>query len=105
MPTVPRLLFGPYATPRVRIGQKVVCKIRGPSVVVGLSKGPIPWPFGRVKGNKQAMLIIYRALEKALRREAAIAVRYWWGTSSAPVVRWRKQLNVGIIRWLGLFIS
>lgn len=90
MPKPPRLLFGPYRTPRVHIGQKVLCKIRGPSVIVGLSKGPIPWPLGRVKGNKQTMLIIYGDLEKALRREAALAVRYWCGTSSSSVVRWRR---------------
>ena len=48
MPTIPPLLLGSYATPAIRIDQRVVCALRGEVEIVGLSAGPIPWPIGRV---------------------------------------------------------
>jgi hypothetical protein len=34
-------------------------------------------------------------LARAVRTEAAVAVRYWWGVSVGVVARWRKALGVG----------
>jgi hypothetical protein len=44
-----KLLFGPYRTPRVRLGRVLTCEARGADViVVGYSDAPIPWPVCKV---------------------------------------------------------
>jgi hypothetical protein len=37
-----RLLFGPYRTPRFRIGSFVRCEVRGEVRIVGVSDSSIP---------------------------------------------------------------
>src|SRR5262249_52013493 len=39
-------------------------------------------------------LILYGDLEKAVRRESAVAVAHWWGVSVQTVWAWRKALDV-----------
>jgi hypothetical protein len=43
-----KLLFGPYRSPRVRVGRILTCEAGDADViVVGYSDAPIPWPRGR----------------------------------------------------------
>ena len=67
-----RLRFGPYRTPRFRYGKIVSCEVRGEVRIVGLSDALIPWPIGQ-KGRARS-LVVFGALGKAVRREAAVAV-------------------------------
>jgi len=64
-----RLHFGPYATPRFRIGQPVEDLRRGTVRIVGMSDGPIAWPVGQQERAKS--LVLYRGLSRAVRRESA----------------------------------
>jgi hypothetical protein len=94
-PKPPRLLFGPYSTPRFRYGRKIDCEVRGEVIIVGLSDGRIPWPLGYVKGNSNRALIVYGALAKAVRTESAVAVCYWWGVTAQTISKWRGVMGVG----------
>ena len=90
-----KLRFGPYHTPRHRIGATVVCEICGEVVIVGTSDGRIPWPLGRPAGAKgRASLVVYRDLAKAVRKESKQAVRHWWGAGHIAVSKWRVALDV-----------
>lgn len=89
-----KLRYGSYSPPRVRYGSTVADACRGDVVVVALSDGRIPWPLGRGKGNSNRALIVYADLARALRRESAQAVAYWWGVTGQTVSRWRKALDV-----------
>jgi hypothetical protein len=88
-----KLLFGPYKAPRVRVGKVVRCEVRGEVRIVGLSEGRIPWAVG-IKGSNRA-LVVCKGLAKAVRRESAQAVAYWWGVHRQTVWAWRKALGVG----------
>jgi hypothetical protein len=85
-------LLGSYKAPRFRYGQAVFCELRGWVTVVGLREAPIPWPVG--KRGKATTLILYADLERAVRRESAVAVARWWGVSVQTVCVWRKALDV-----------
>jgi hypothetical protein len=37
-------LLGKYRTPRFRIGQRVLCEVRGVVVITGMTDAPIPCP-------------------------------------------------------------
>ena len=81
-----KLRFGPYRTPRYRIGSTVVCEVLGEVVIVGTSDGRIPWPLARMKGQRgRPSLVVYRGLAKAVRRESNIAIRHWWGAGQSSV--------------------
>ncbi len=86
------LLFGPYQTPQFRHGDIVFCERRGEVRLCGLSAGRIPWPIGQ-RGNHEA-LVLYADLAKAVRRESATAIRYWWGVGSNTVWEWRCTLGI-----------
>jgi hypothetical protein len=88
-----KLLFGPYQAPRFRVGQVMRCEVRDEVRIVGLSEGRIPWPVG-MKGSNRA-LVVFKGLAKAVRRESAQAVAYWWGIHRQTVWAWRKALGVG----------
>jgi len=90
-----RLHFGPYQTPRFRLGQRVEDERRGLVRIVGLSDGPIAWPIGQTHRAKS--LVLYRGLARAVPRESAAAVMHWWGVGPAAVNKWRRALNVP--RW------
>jgi hypothetical protein len=64
--------FGPYRTPHFRYGRVVWCEVHGDVRIVGMSDPPIPWPIGQ-KGRARS-LVVFGALGKAVRREAAVAV-------------------------------
>lgn len=89
-----RLRYGSYATPRFRYGSTVTDSCRGDVVIMSLSAGRIPWPLGRITGKNSQGLILYDALIRAVRRESAQAVAYWWGVTAQTVTRWRKALGV-----------
>ena len=91
----PTLYFGPYSTPRYRIGQAVHCERFGDVVIVGTSNGRIAWPLGRRRASRcRASLILYGDLARAIQRETRVAVCYWWGCSGAAANAMRKALEV-----------
>jgi hypothetical protein len=53
----------------------------------------IPWPVGKALRAKS--LVIFGALERAIRRESNTAVCHWWGVTPQTVTKWRKALGVG----------
>jgi hypothetical protein len=85
-------LLGTYTMPRVRIGATVRCAVRGQVTVCGYTDAPIPWPLGKVGRHKG--MIVFRSLERAIRRESNIAVAHWWGVSDQTVWRWRSALDL-----------
>jgi len=87
-----RLHFGPYATPRFRIGQHVEDLRRGTVRIVGLSDGRIAWPIAAGPGGLS--LLLYRGLARAVRSEANAAVAYWFGVTGQTVTKWRRALGV-----------
>ncbi len=56
-------LFGSYRTPKVRMGQKVECEVRGTLKVVRLSDSRIPWPWGSGPTGR-ATLVLYGDLAR-----------------------------------------
>jgi hypothetical protein len=88
-------LLGTYQTPRFRIGQKVLCAVRGEVTIAGMTDAPIPWPLGK-RGRGRHLLVVYKGLAKAVRRESNQAVAHWWGIDVQTVTKWRKALGVGI---------
>lgn len=92
-PTRTDLRFGRYKTPRFRLGAVVLCSVRGEVRIVGVSSGRIPWPIGQTKRAKA--LVIYGALDRAIRKESSVAVCHWWGVTAQTVTVWRRGLGVG----------
>ena len=90
-----KLHYGPYRTPRFRYGQKVECLARGEVTITGISAARIPWPVGYVPFGKSPVLT--GSLVRAVQREAACAVCYWWGVTPWLVRKWRRAL--GVPRW------
>lgn len=92
----PELLFGPYAPPPVRVGQKVACEARDREVICGgLVDVPIgPWP--RMRKTGRPALIVTGSLVKALKQESELAIAYWWGVSVTTVWAWRKAVGAEI---------
>jgi hypothetical protein len=98
MPLNPPQLLNKYETPRFTYGDVVPCARRGDVRIVGLSSAPIPWPIGQTlpKGRGRS-LVLYGDLARAVRRESAEAVAFWFGVKSNTVWQWRKALGVGAI--------
>ncbi len=88
-----KLHFGPYRTPRFRIGAVVEDEVRGPVKIVKLTEAPIPWPIGKASDGRLA-LVVYGGLAKAVRRESGVAVCHSWGASWYYVNKWRRALGV-----------
>jgi hypothetical protein len=86
-----RLLYT-YTTPACRIGQRVRCAVFGEVEVVGYSEAPLPWPVCR--RGKWRVPIVFRGLERAVRRESVQAVCHWWSVGIFSVNQWRKELGV-----------
>jgi hypothetical protein len=82
------LQHGPYVTPPVIKGCRVVCGVRGVMQLVGLSSGTIPWPVGERDGERA--LIVYRGLARAIRSESAGAVAAAGGVPVDNVEAWRQ---------------
>jgi hypothetical protein len=83
----PALQHGPYVTPPVIKGCRVVCGVQGVVQLVGLSSGAIPWPVGERDGERP--LVVYRGLARALRWESAAAIAAAWGVPVATVKAWQ----------------
>ncbi len=92
-----KLRYGPYRTPRFRYGSIKQCALQGDVRIIGMSDGRIPWPIAIKLGSRGAGrgFVLYADLAKAVKREAGIAVAYWWGVRRDTVSRWRKALGVG----------
>ncbi len=88
-----KLHFGPFRTPRFRMGAVVEDAVRGPVKIVKLTDAPIPWPIGKTSDGRLA-LVVYGALAKAVRQESGVAVCHWWGTIWYYVNKWRRALDV-----------
>ena len=63
-------------------------------MAVRISDGRIPWPLGKIEGQRAVTYVIYRGLAKALRKESNMAVQYWWSVAPCTVSKWRKALAV-----------
>ena len=87
-----QLHFGPYRTPAFRYGKRAQDEVRGEIEFVGTSAGRIPWPIG--KQGRYRSLVVYKDLAKAIRREAVLAVAYWWGITPQTVTKWRRRLGI-----------
>jgi hypothetical protein len=88
-------LLGTYQTPRFRYGRKVFCEVRCEVTICGLSDAPIPWPIGK-RGRSRNSLIVFKDLEKAIRRESNQAVAHWWGIRLSSTKGWRREHIEGI---------
>jgi hypothetical protein len=91
-----RLLFGPYTPPPLRKGDRTSCLYRDANVVVtGWSDGRSSWPRYRALGVRGGSgLLVEEELARAVRRESAAAIMYWFGVSCSTVWLWRKALGV-----------
>jgi hypothetical protein len=81
-----------YRTPRFKIGATVTDEIRGKVKIVGISDARIPWPLSQ--HWTQRSVVVYGALERAIRRESVLAVAYWFGISVEKVRLVRRALGV-----------
>jgi len=88
------LLGGPYRSPKVEIGQKLSCEIRGTVKVDDWSRGHIPWPLAKLNNGGKGAYIICGDLAKAIKTESMSAVCHWWGAGSTTVSLWRRALGV-----------
>jgi hypothetical protein len=91
-----RLLFAPYRPPALRRGDRANCLLRDCQVVItSWSDGRISWPRCLAIGIRGGIgLLVDEELARAVRNEAAEAVKFWWGASRRTVSRWRKALAV-----------
>jgi hypothetical protein len=92
-----KLLFGPYAAPRLRRGDRAICLFKDCDVVVtSWTDARISWPRGRPVDvpRTHPSLLVDEELARAVRLESAAAIRHWWGVSEGVVHRWRKVLGV-----------
>jgi hypothetical protein len=97
VPHQARLLHGPYHPPALRFGDRTTCELRGEVVITSVSDARIPWPRCRgVEGTRGggSGLWLGGDLAKAVRRESAAAVMFWWRASKTAVLGWRKALGV-----------
>jgi hypothetical protein len=93
-----RLLFGPYRAPRLRKGDRATCLLLDTTVIItGWTDARISWPLCRPLDNRRGRPTILPddELARAVRHEAAAAIRHHWGVSVCVVWRWRKALGVG----------
>ena len=88
-----QLLIGPYRSSRCRLGKKLFCEIRGWLPLRRISPGRIPWPQTIVGRNRA--FILCGDLVKAVRRESAVAISYWWEVTAQTVSKRRRAIDVG----------
>jgi hypothetical protein len=89
-------LSGLYKPPALKVGARAVCLYRDAQVVVyGWSAGRIPWPLCYPAHTRAAGkgLLLDEELARAVRKESAAAIRYWWGVSGSTVIKWRKAVG------------
>jgi hypothetical protein len=92
-----RLLFGPYKTPDLKAGERVLCAYRDADVIVyDWSSARVPWPLCYLaeKPGIGKGVLVDDELARAIRHESVIAVQYWWGVCQATVCKWRAALGI-----------
>lgn len=90
----PTLLDGPYTSPNVKIGNAIVCAVRGAVEVRGWhDKGAIGVPLGGVKGTRWSIVVSHDLL-RALYVETSIAIQWYWAVSEPTVANWRRALGI-----------
>jgi hypothetical protein len=94
-----KLLYGPYKAPRLKKGDRARCLLKNCLVEIkNWSNARIPWPHGVPVGKRgHPSHLVDKELARAIRTEAAVAIRFWWGVSKGVVWRWRKALGVGLM--------
>jgi hypothetical protein len=74
------------------------CVLRGDSRIYGRTSAPIRWPYtlDRESGITSAypILIVTEELERAVRNESIVAIRYYWGISKWTACKLRRALGV-----------
>ena len=89
-----KLLFGPYTTPNVEVGQVLSCEARDCDVImVGYSDARIPWPVGQRRGKGARALVVYGRLADAVRHESNQAVAHWWGVTPQTVTKGKQDFR------------
>ncbi len=91
-----KLLYGPYAPPKCKIGDSLLCEHRGREVKVRcLTDAPIHLVPARPRiGGTRASPILCGDLIRAVERESEIAVAHHWGVGPSLVSLWRRALEV-----------
>jgi hypothetical protein len=89
----PKLLYGPYRSPLAKPGDWLVDERLGLVRVIGWTDARLSWPKLAQRGP--ASPVVTEELARAIRKESALAVSYWWGVSKDRVQRWRRELDVG----------
>src|SRR5687767_15029788 len=69
------------------------CAVRGELIIKDLTDARIPWPRGNNRRGPRS-LVVYKDLARAVRRESAAAISYWFGVDMTTVTKWRKALGV-----------
>jgi hypothetical protein len=95
-PAEPRLVGGPYRTPRCKIGGILYDVLLGDLRVTGLTEGPIPWPVSMRRGGSPRV-IVTPELAAAVALESVLAITHHWGFDRSTVSRLRAKLGIG--RW------
>jgi hypothetical protein len=93
-----KLLFGPSRAPRLRKGDRATCLPLDTDVVItGWTDARISWPLCRPLDNRMGRptILLDDELARAVRHEAAAAIRHWWRVGVTLVWRWRRCLGVG----------
>lgn len=91
---IPELLGGPYRSPDVRMGDAIICAVRGSVEVRGWhDKGAIGVPLGGVKGTRWSIVVSHDLL-KALFIETSRAIQFYWAVSEPTVAGWRRALGI-----------
>ena len=89
-----KLLFGPYRTPKCKVGRRLRCVMRGKVTVAGLSDAPIQWPYvPQPGGNGYRSLILCGDLIRAVRRDDAGASRVEVSHGGAAAPNQRLKLT------------
>lgn len=84
-------LLAKYKPPRVRKGDVLFDERHGEVVVVGFT-GRLQWPMATLR-NSHRVPILCGSLIKALHKEAAVTIAYWWEVSRHLVYSWKRSVK------------
>jgi hypothetical protein len=89
-------LHGPYTPLPLRVGDRATCLYRdGEVVVTSWTDAPISWPRCRKLGHKGGSgLLVNAELERAVRSESKVAIKYHFGVSGSAVYQLRRLFGV-----------